>query len=406
MRNTKHKLFHDKTLKRLHDELNICGVVRNHFIALSMRYYRRYGKGLSYAKMSKHLTKLKKLAKYQHWHIPYSWALQNILKRLAQSFREMRTLKRGHPQFKSCRKHKGNLTFRGEQVSIEKLLDAENHERNHPTYKIRLNGRWYRFALHREVKGQIKEVHVTRDALGDVYITLTEDYSEVIPDPKTGKAEGFDMDIKDFLTGSDGHRYTSPMFYKHNAKKLAKAQRVYSRKVKGSNNQKRERKNVARIHKKTENQRTDHHWKLAIELCQKFDILFFEDLNLNGNLKRLWGKQVSDLAFGEFIMKLKWQAKKRIRAVLKIGRWTPTTKCCCVCGHKNETLTLSDREWTCPKCDTHLDRDHNAAINILKEGVASFGLGDVRPIVLLGNQIVGYSIEASSSLLHSTNAFA
>ena len=67
MRNTKHKLFHDKTLKRLHDELNICGVVRNHFIALSMRYYRRYGKGLSYAKMSKHLTKLKKLEKYQHW---------------------------------------------------------------------------------------------------------------------------------------------------------------------------------------------------------------------------------------------------------------------------------------------------------------------------------------------------
>ena len=209
MRNTKHKLFHDKTLKRLHDELNICGVVRNHFIALSMRYYRRYGKGLSYAKMSKHLTKLKKLAKYQHWHIPYSWALQNILKRLAQSFREIRTLKRGHPQFKSCKKHKG-MTFRGEQVSIEKLLDAQNHERNHPTYKIRLNGRWYRFALHREVKGQIKEVHVTRDALGDVYITLTEDYSEVIPDPKTGKAEGFDMGIKDFLTGSDGHRYTTP----------------------------------------------------------------------------------------------------------------------------------------------------------------------------------------------------
>ena len=406
MRNTKHKLFHDKSLKRLHDELNICGVVRNHFIALSMRYYRRYGKGLSYAKMSKHLTKLKKLAKYQHWHIPYSWALQNILKRLAQSFREMRTLKRGHPQFKSCKKHKGNLTFRGEQVSIEKLLDAQNHERNHPTYKIRLNGRWYRFALHREVKGQIKEVHVTRDALGDVYITLTEDYSEVIPDPKTGKAEGFDMGIKDFLTGSDGKRYTSPMFYKQNAKKLAKAQSVYSRKVKGSNNQERERKNVARIHKKTENQRTDHHWKLAIELCRQSDILFFEDLNLNGNMKRLWGKQVSDLAFGEFLQKLKHQSKKRIRAVLKIGRWTPTTKCCCVCGHKNETLTLADREWTCPKCDTHLDRDPNAAINILKEGIASFGLGDVRPIVLLGNQIVGYSVEASSSLLHSTNAFA
>ena len=115
MRNTKHKLFHDKSLNRLHDELNICGIVRNHFIALSMRYYRRYGKGLSYAKMSKHLTKLKRLEKYEHWNIPYAWSLQNILKRLAQSFREMKTLKRGHPQFKSCKKHKG-MTFSGEQV--------------------------------------------------------------------------------------------------------------------------------------------------------------------------------------------------------------------------------------------------------------------------------------------------
>ena len=75
-------------MRHLHDDCNICGVVKNHFLALCMRYYRRYGKGLSYAKMSAHLTKLKKLEKYQHWNIPYAWALQNVLKRLAQSFRE------------------------------------------------------------------------------------------------------------------------------------------------------------------------------------------------------------------------------------------------------------------------------------------------------------------------------
>ena len=403
MRNTKHKLFKDKTLRHLHDECNICGVVKNHFLALCMRYYRRYGKGLSYAKMSKHLTKLKRLEKYRHWNIPYSWALQNVLKRLAQSFKEIRTLGRGHPKFKSCKKHKG-MTFRGEQVKIEKVLDKQKNERNHPTYKIRLNGRWYRFALHRKIQGEIREVQVTRDALGDVYITLTEDFSEVKYEPKTGQAEGFDFGIKDFLTTSGGHREISPMFYKHIAEKLAEAQKVYSRKVKGSQNQERERKNVARIHKKTANQRIDHHWKLAIDLCRSFDVLFFEDLNLDG-MKRLWGKQVSDLAFGEFLQKLKWQAKKRIRSVLKIGRWTPTTKCCCVCGHKNETLTLADREWTCPKCHTHLDRDQNAAMNILKEGVASFGLGVVRPIVLF-NKIVGCSVESRSPILHSTNASA
>ena len=401
MRNTKHKLFKDKALRHLHNESDICGVVKNHFVALCMRYYRRYGKGLSYAKMSKHLTQLKKLEKYQHWNIPYSWALQNVLKRLAQSFREMKTLGRGHPKFKSCKKHRG-MTFRGEQVKIEKLLDKQKNARNHPTYRIRLNGRWYRFALHRKIRGKIVEVQVTRDALGDVYITLTEDYSEVKIEPKTGKAEGFDFGIKDFLTTSDGHRYTSPMFYTQNAGRLAKAQQSHSRKVKGSNNSERERKNVARIHKKTANQRADHHWKLAIELCQKFDMLFFEDLNLRG-MKALFGKQVSDLAFGEFLEKLKHQSQKRIRSVLKIGRWSPTSKCCSVCGHKNETLTLAVREWRCPKCDTHLDRDQNAAMNILKEGIASFGLGVVRPILLF-NRIVGCSVEACSPLLNSTNA--
>ena len=403
MRNTKHKLFHDKSLKHLHDDLNICGVVRNHFIALCMRYKRRYGKGVSYAKMSAHLTKLKKLQKYKYWNIPYAWSLQNVLKRLAESFRAMKTLGRGHPQFKKCQKHKG-MTFSAEHVEIEKVLDKQKNQRNHPTYQIRLNKRWYRFALHREIKGQIKRVQVTRDALGDMYITITEDYSEVKIEAKTGKAEGFDFGIKDFLTGSNGKRYTSPMFYKQHANELAEAQKAYSRKVKGSKNQERCRKAIARIHKRTENQRTDQHWKLAIDLCRDFDILFFEDLNLDG-MKCLWGKQVSDLAFGEFMRKLKHQSKKRIRSVLKIGRWTPTTKCCCVCGHKNENLTLADREWTCPSCDTTLDRDHNAAMNILKEGVASFGLGVVSPIVLLG-KIVGCSVEASSSLLDSTKAFA
>ena len=403
MRNTKHKLFKDKTLRHLHDDLNISGVVRNHFIALCMRYYRRYGKGLSYRKLSSHLTKLKKLEKYKHWNIPYAWSLQNVLKRLAQSFHEMKTLGRGHPQFKSCKKHKG-MTFSGEQVKIEYLLPKQKNERNHPTSRIRLNGRWYRFALHRPIAGDIKRVQVTRDALGDVYITLTEDYSEVKIEPKTGKAEGFDFGIKDFLTGSDGERYGSPMFYTQNADKLAKAQKAHSRKVKGSNNRERERKNVARIHKKTTNQRADHHWKLAIDLCRQFDILFFEDLNLEG-MKRLWGKQVSDLAFGEFMQKLKHQSHKRIRSVLKINRWSPTSKCCSVCEHKNDKLTLADRNWTCPECHTHLDRDPNAAMNILKEGVASFGLGVVRPMVLF-NRIVGISVEASSPLLKSTNASA
>ena len=126
-----------------------------------------------------------------------------------------------------------------------------------------------------------------------------------------------------------------------------------------------------------------------------------DDLNIIG----IVGKQVSDLAFGEFLRKLKHQSHKRIRSVLKINRWSPTTKVCCVCDYQNKDLTLADRSWTCPSCHTHLERDQNAAINILKEGIASFGLGVVRPIVLF-TKIVGTSVESNHPILKSTSASA
>lgn len=402
MRNTKYKLYHDKSLQQLHNDLNICGAVRNHFIALSKRYYRRYGKGLAYGRMSKHLTKLKKLEKYKYWNIPFSWALQNIIKRLAQSFRETKILKRGCPKFKKCKKHKG-MTFSGKYIKLEKIINEQKNQRKYPTYKIRLNGNWYKFSYHREIRGLIKEVYVKRDPLGDIYITICEDFAEIIPEPKTGKAEGFDMGIKDFLTGSDGKRYISPMFYKQDAEKLAVAQRRYARKVKGSKNSMKALEKVVRVHKKMANKRSDHHWKLAIELCREYDILFFEDLNIEG-MKQLWGKQISDLAFTDFFQKLKHQAKKRIKSVIKIGKWQPTTKKCSICEYKNGDLILADRSWICPNCNTKLDRDQNAAINILQEGVASYGLAIIRPIVR-DFSIIGCCVDATSGHLKSSNAF-
>ena len=105
MRNTEHKLFDDILLKHLHNDLDIIGIVPNHFVAVSRRYYRQYSKSLSYAKMSAHLTKLKRLEKYAYWNIPYSWSLQNMLKRLAESYREMKTLGWGQPRFKKCKHH-------------------------------------------------------------------------------------------------------------------------------------------------------------------------------------------------------------------------------------------------------------------------------------------------------------
>ena len=138
-----------------------------------------------------------------------------------------------------------------------------------------------------------------------------------------------------------------------------------SRKVKGSNNWWRAVRELSRLYRKIANQRKDWHWKLATNLCKRFDTIVTETLNLAG-MKRLWGRKVSDLAFGAFVEILKFKCFKHKREFRQVGQWTPTTKPCSDCGYHNEKISLSNRQWRCPDCGSHHDRDINAAINILR----------------------------------------
>ena len=382
MRTYKYKLQNQKRVRHLDTDKRIISQVHNHFIALSRRHYRIYGacegyKRASYARMSRHLTKLKKLEKYAHWRIPHSWALQECLKRIERgylNFFEGRAKR--PPKFKGWRNY-CSMTFSGFHVKIEQVSKKAKDERRVGVAKIRICKRWYRFWYSREIQGNIIRVTVKRDALGDWYITITTDSEGLTPEPKTGDAAGFDFGCKDFLTCSDGTKYQSPEFYKQSANEVKRANRKLSTKQRGSNNRKRASKHHARTHRKIARQREDHHWKLALEIVRKFDISFFEDLNLNG-MKRLWGRKVSDLAFGEFMLKMQWQAKKRGKRMETIGRWQPTTSICHSCGQKHLFIDLSVRDWYCRTCKIHHDRDINAAINILKVGTSTFGGEGVR----------------------------
>ena len=378
MRTYKEKLQNHKRTRHLQSDTRIISDVHNHFVELTRRYYRIFGqcegyKRATYNRLSKHLTKLKKLEKYAHWRIPYSWALQECLRRLDLgyiNFFEGRAKR--PPKFKGWRNYR-SMTFNGNQIKIE-MVKKENGCR---VGKIRLNGRWYRFWYSREIQGNINRVTVKRDALGDWYITVLTDFKGLTPEPKTGDAAGFDFGFKDFLTCSDGMKYQSPEFYKQSAKKVSRSNREVSRKVRGSNNRKRASQQHARTHRKIQRQREDHHWKLSLEIVRKFDVSFFEDLNLNG-MKRLWGRKMSDLAFGEFMLKMQWQAKKRCKRVETIGRWESTTPICHQCGQKHLFIDLDVRYWYCDSCKLHHDRDVNAAINILKVGASTFGGEGVR----------------------------
>ena len=114
--------------------------------------------------------------------------------------------------------------------------------------------------------------------------------------------------------------------------------------------------------------KTHWFWKLAHKLTDKYDQLYFEDLNLDG-MKRLWGRKVSDLAFGEFLQILEWVAKKKGKHVGYVSRWFPSSKTCGSCGHVHKKLRIEDRLWRCPSCGCENDRDRNAASNIQKEGL-------------------------------------
>jgi len=197
------------------------------------------------------------------------------------------------------------------------------------------------------------------------------------PNSRRVESRSFDFGLKTFLTCSDGSKIESPQFLKQSLNLIKKASRQHSKKRKCSSNRERARLNLVRKHEDVMNRRSDWFWKLAHDLTNLFDVLCFETLNLKG-MQRLWGRKISDLAFGEFLQILEWVAKKKGKQVVFIDRWYPSSKTCSECGHVLDKLDLSVREWRCPSCGSINGRDENAAKNICAVGASTVKLGDVR----------------------------
>jgi len=361
----KFKLYQSKKNKNLHQQIDISGIVWNHFLALQKRYYRRYNKYISFNRMCKYLTKLKKSNKYSYWNLVGSQALQDILKRLDIAYRRFfKKIAKRPPKFKKVKHYK---SFTLKQAGYRFL---ENN-------KIKISNKTYRYFKSRDILGRIKQVIIKRNTTGDLYIFVITDL-EIRPYLKTtkGNTEGFDFGLKTFLTSSIGDKYKSPLFLKQSLSSLRKLSKSHSKKKKGSNNRNKSRINLAKLHEKIVNQRQYYFYKLAHELCQKYDCIIFEDLNLKGMVK-LWGRKVNDLAFNKFLSILQWVSTKYGVTIKFIDRFYPSSKMCSKCGFINRDLTLSDREWKCSECNNVHDRDINAAINIKRVGTSTHELGKV-----------------------------
>ena len=213
----------------------------------------------------------------------------------------------------------------------------------------------------------VRTVTILRDRVGDLWLCVVakaESSKSIIA--KTGKTAGFDFGLKTYLMASDGTKIQSPQFFKRNSRWIKKANRMLSRKQKGSNNRHRARVHCARVHRRVANQREAFHWWLARHLCKQYDTLCFETLNLEG-MRKLWGRKINDLGFADFLTTLKYVAEKTGKTVVQIDRWLPSSKTCSACGTVKENLELRERIYRC-ECGFVSDRDYNAAINIQRWG--------------------------------------
>ena len=294
-----------------------------------------------------------------------SQAVQEVAQRIDRAyklfFRNLKhKIRTAPPSFKKVSKYK-SFTLK---QSGYKYTGKDNN--------IIIRKQKYRFFKSREVEGRIKQLTVKRDTLGDIYIYFICENKENEVLARTGKSVGFDFGLKTFLTASDGRDIEAPLFFKQNAMKIAKANRVLSRKAKGSNNHKRARLALARIHKHVANQRKDFHWKVANKLVGEYALICLEDLNIKA-IQRRFGKKISDLGFYNFLLKLEYMAQRTGTAIVKVDRFYPSSQLCSKCGYQNKEIkNLRIREWICPKCGTAHNRDRNASINIEQEGKRIF----------------------------------
>jgi len=296
---------------------------------------------------------------------------RDLMQTYQQYFKSMsgkRKVKIGKPKFK-VKRTGGSFRLPNQKFSIDQ-----------ETKKIRLEkiGK-VDYVADRCIPADVKfiSVTITKTQTGKLFASvLVEENVKLLP--PTGKSVGVDLGIKDLMILSDGKKIINPKYFRENQAKISRLQYLGRHKIapnrkkniKASNNYKRLQTKIAKLHERIANQRTDYLHKATTNLIQNYDIICIEDLNVAGMLKNhKLAKSIADCSFGNLVRMLEYKASWYGRTIVKVNRWFPSSKLCNSCGHKNTELTLKDREWECPVCGSHHNRDENAAINILNEGV-------------------------------------
>lgn len=361
----KYRIYpNEKQRELIHKTFGCTRFVYNHYLDKRIKAYENDKITLNFYDCSKNLTQLKN--EFEWLKEPDKFALQNCLKNLDAAYQKFFKEHAGYPKFKSKKdRYKsyrtsynkttagGNIRFLEKHIKLPKLGLVKFKDKQIP-------------------QGRILNATISQEPDGNYYCSLCCTDIEFEQLPRTDKNIGIDLGIADFAIMSDGTKIKNPRFYEESEEKLAKLQRNLSRKTIGSNRWNKVRIKIVKLHKYIVNQRKDFLQKLTTQLVKNYDVIAIEDLDVKAMKETdstIRNKRVGDVSWSEFRRMLTYKAQWYGKYISVIDRYFPSSQICHHCGHRDSKKTEDVRTWTCPKCNSELDRDVNAAINILNEGL-------------------------------------
>ena len=297
-----------------------------------------------------------------------SLALANAQQNLEKAYRSFfKDKSMGFPKFKSKKTNRFSYTTNNQKGTI--YIDEDWKHIKIPKLKTKV-----KIKYHRKFLGIIKSATISKTPSGKYFISILVDCEHYFPQEVEGKI-GIDMGLEVFCSLSTGVKIPNPRFIKQYEDKLVYEQKKLSRKTKGSKRYQKQRIRVAKVYEKISNCRKDFLHKLSNIITNENQVIIMETLSSKEvQQDRQLSKSVSDVSWYEFSRQLEYKSNWKGRVFHKIDKWFPSSQICSNCGYNDGKHTLDIREWTCPNCGKMLDRDINASINIMHEGLKELGL--------------------------------
>ncbi len=374
----RYRLYPTKTQEELLSKHFGCvRFIYNWGLDYKTRFYKKTGKSIGYMQISGKGGALSHIKKENEWLKEVnSQSLVSALGNLDKAYSNFFAHRASFPLFK---KKSSKQSF---QVPQHGWFDTKNNRLHIPKFKGGICCK-----IHRKMPtGRQGTITISRNPSGRYFASVLVEVDDPIiqrQPPIKETTIGIDFGLKTFLTTSNGEKIHSPEFLKNSLAKLQKLSKKHSKKQKGSRNSSKARVKLARLHEKISNQRLDFLHKLSSKLVSENQTICIEDLNMQG-MSKLWGRKINDLSYHTFTQMLLYKSVWQGKNLIKIGRFDPSSQICSRCGYQNHDLKITDRTWKCPKCNSELDRDINAAINIRDFGLNEFNLrqelSDVKPL--------------------------